>query len=144
LNEETVGQNKQRILIVDDEPGICAICKTVLTRNGYDVVVTNSAADGLAAFEEDRDGVDLFLVDVTMPGIDGIEMIHRIVRVHPHANIILMTGYSPESLLPEDMEKLCALLAKPFTPAQLIEAITRCLPKNSLSAPRIAPPGPVL
>ena len=59
--------------------------------------------------------------------MDGVEMIHQIFSLQPHTNVIVMTGYQMERMLPDDLKKLCSSISKPFTPKQLIAAILKCL-----------------
>lgn len=81
-----------RILIVDDEENVRKLLSAVLTREGYQV---NTAADGLAGlttFEEWKP--DLLLLDIRMPGLDGLSVLERIRRRHPAAKVILMTAFA--------------------------------------------------
>jgi len=50
-----------------------------------------------------------------MPVMDGIEMTREMFALKPHTNVILMTGYHAETLVPEDLKRLCSLISKPFT-----------------------------
>jgi DNA-binding NtrC family response regulator len=68
-----------------------------------------------------------------MPGMNGVEMVRKIYEVNPHSNVVLMTGYNPEFVVPADMRKGCGLLSKPFTIAQVLEAVEKCL--NSQKRP---------
>lgn len=113
------------ILVVDDDPLIRSICQKVVESNGFTSVLAENGEQGLSLFRDRHDGIALVLSDISMPVMNGIDLAHAIFEIKPHSNVILMTGYT--TLVPEDLQKLCAVLYKPFTPRQLIDAIKKCL-----------------
>jgi DNA-binding NarL/FixJ family response regulator len=87
------------VLIVDDHPGFRASARRLLSSQGYDVV--GEAADGeeaLAAAEALRP--DLVLLDVGLPGIDGLEVAASLAETLPEAVIVLVSSRDPEDLGP--------------------------------------------
>lgn len=114
------------ILVVDDDPLIRSICRKVVESHGFDPILAENGAEGLSIFRDRRVAIALVLSDISMPEMNGIEMVREMFTIQPHANIILMTGYSTHDL-PGELQKLCALIYKPFTPRQLGEAIKKCL-----------------
>ncbi len=64
-----------RILIVDDEPDMVENCVRILKPAGYECLTTTDARRGLAMLESERP--DLLLSDLKMPGVDGMELLHR-------------------------------------------------------------------
>ena len=90
----------KRILLVDDEPLILKGLKYSLEKDGYE---TESAADGEEALERFAAGnFDMVLLDVMLPGVDGIEVCQRI-REHSNVPIIMLTAKG------EDMDKILGL-----------------------------------
>ncbi|MFQ5450246.1 MAG: UDP-3-O-acyl-N-acetylglucosamine deacetylase [Nitrospinaceae bacterium] len=81
----------ERILIVDDEKNIVASLKEILTDEGYEVSV---AEDGLGALEMiQSDPPDLVLLDIWLPGMDGIEVLRTVKTYHPEIEILIMSGH---------------------------------------------------
>ena len=79
------------ILIVDDEPIIRESLGEFLTQEGFAVSVCGSAEDALALAEKTR--FDLALCDVQLPGIDGLELLHRLLKISPETFVLLITAY---------------------------------------------------
>ena len=82
---------KKHILIVDDEQNIREVCKELLEEEGYKVTL---AVDGQDALEKmDFDVFDLFLVDMAMPRMDGLELMKMIKKKQPLAVIIILENF---------------------------------------------------
>lgn len=82
-----------KILLVDDEREFVAILNRRLTRRNCSVTAVYSGKDALAQLEEDRD-VEVVILDVQMPGMDGIETLKRIKKKWPLVEVIMLTGHS--------------------------------------------------
>ncbi len=117
---------KGRILVVDDEEIVRVSCKRTLVPEGYEVDTAASGTEGLELFEKSK--YDLVLIDLKMPGIDGIEMLVNIKRQRPEQNVMIMTGYDTIEHIVESISSGAAhYLEKPFTPDTLIERINEAL-----------------
>jgi len=82
------------ILVVDDDPGTCAILRNVLRRHGYGV---HLASTGEVAIAEAREAIyDIIFIDVKLPTINGLETYTAIHEIRPEAVVIMMTGYRQE------------------------------------------------
>jgi two-component system, response regulator, stage 0 sporulation protein F len=82
----------KRILVVDDEKHICELYRSELEDEGYRVTVANSGAEALA--EVEGNPPDLIVLDVQMPGMDGIETLEKLLGRDKGIPIILNTAYS--------------------------------------------------
>ncbi|RMG57790.1 MAG: response regulator [Deltaproteobacteria bacterium] len=82
----------KKILVVDDEENIRLLYQEELSDDGYEVEVARDGEEALAKFEEFRP--DLITLDLKMPGMDGIEVLHRIREKDRSVPIILLTAYS--------------------------------------------------
>jgi CheY-like chemotaxis protein len=80
-----------RILIVDDEPNLRTLYRRDLEDDGYEVIEASSAEEGIKAFERERP--DLVVLDVRMPGMNGLEAMARILDKDRRIPIILNTAY---------------------------------------------------
>lgn len=116
-----------KILVVDDEPSVRTWCKLVLERNGFTSMLAVNGQEGLNLYSEQWADIDLVLSDIKMPVMDGVEMVRQIFKVTPHANIIVMTGFGFNDLMPDDVKKLCSSLSKPFQSQELLAEIRKCL-----------------
>jgi DNA-binding NtrC family response regulator len=114
------------ILVVDDDPLIRSICKKVVESHGFAPILAENGQEALNIFRENHEGIALVVSDVSMPVMNGIDMAQQMFAIKPHSNLILMTGYTAQLVFGE-LKDLCAMLYKPFTPRQLIEAIHKCL-----------------
>jgi len=82
-----------KILLVDDERGFVAILTQRLTKRKYSVVFTHSGKDALAQLAEDKD-IEVVILDVKMPGVDGIETLKLIKEKWPLVEVIMLTEHS--------------------------------------------------
>ena len=117
---------RRHVLVVDDEPGIRDLLARVLALAEYDVDV---APDGLSGLERmRRDSYDLLIVDLKMPGLDGLSVIREAKRHKSDLPVIIITGYSTESAAIEAVNLgVTGYLTKPFRVPQVLAAAARAL-----------------
>jgi CheY-like chemotaxis protein len=121
------GLVKARVLIVDDDSRVRDLARIVLVRAGHDVVAVAGPHDALAALTRQPD-INLLLIDVVMPEMNGYDFAAEALRIVPGAHIIFMSGFA------RDMNREPAahgFLAKPFT----IEALTNVVQQVAASSP---------
>ena len=118
--------DKGRMLIVDDEPIVRDSLGKWFAEEGYDVGVAESAAEALRRMADGR--WDLALVDIKMPGVDGIELLHRLREVDPQLMIIIMTGYaSVETAVAALKNGAYDYVTKPFDPDDIAHTVRNAL-----------------
>ena len=101
------------ILIVDDDPGICETLQSFLAGRGYEVDTTGSGHGALEAFK--RKGYDVILLDLNLPGMDGSEVLKKIMLIDQEQVVIIMTGFSSlDSAMKTVKSGAYDYLAKPF------------------------------
>jgi len=129
----------ERILVVDDEKPVREAVGLLLKAEGYRVVVAECGHAAVSAIEAFT--FDVVIVDIVMPGMNGIETIGILRQDAPGVSIIAMSGYAAGSGLAEQdffrsaMERgATCCLHKPFTREQLLDAIEFCRLSRSLVA----------
>jgi two-component system response regulator (stage 0 sporulation protein F) len=122
---------KGKILIVDDQFGIRILLNEVLQKEGYE---TFQAANGVQALEiVTKNPPDLVLLDMKIPGMDGIEILKRMKVIEKDIRVIIMTAYGELDMI-QEAKDLGALthFAKPFDIDDIRAAVKKYLPvKNS-------------
>ena len=112
------------ILIVDDEHLYRTIIKKILEDHGFTVAVAGDGAEGLEIMRTKK--IDLAIVDLEMPVMDGMEFTKWVKEINPKFPVIIVTAhakeYSPEELLAANVE---ALMQKPIETVELLKLIER-------------------
>jgi CheY-like chemotaxis protein len=129
-----------KILVIDDDAAIGMAIRALLRSESCDVVVVESGRLGLKALEQSR--FDLALIDIFMPGMDGIETIRRCHRSASTMPIVAMSGFRFRynwGTAPNYLKIACKLgatryLRKPFEPTELFAAILGCVARHGFEA----------
>lgn len=117
-----------RILVVDDEPVVHELECAVLATAGHDSVGVSSGDEAVLLLDGDGDGdFDLVMTDVTMPGLDGFGVLAHVLEHHPGLPVLLVTGAVDLSRALASAEGAAGVLYKPFTHAELHDAVARAL-----------------
>ncbi|MEC0093375.1 response regulator [Paenibacillus macquariensis] len=123
--------DKKKLLIVDDQNGIRILLTEVFGSEGYD---TFQAANGKLALElVVNESPDLVLLDMKIPGMDGLEILKRIKELNTDIKVIMMTAYGELDMIKEATD-LGALMhfTKPFDIDEMRVAVNTQLKKNVL------------
>jgi two-component system, NtrC family, nitrogen regulation response regulator NtrX len=88
LTEDSMAK---KILVIDDEPSILESLSGILSDEGFEPICAASAEEGLKIIEDDS--VDLVLLDIWMPGMDGLEALRRIKKLHDSLPVIMISGH---------------------------------------------------
>ena len=123
----------KRILVVDDQFGIRVLLQEVLEREGYEVLLAAGGADALALVKGKRP--DLVLLDMKIPGMNGLEILTGIRKLAPSQAVVMMTAYGELDLVKE-ASSLGAIghFTKPFDIDELRRFVARALGGNGDSA----------
>lgn len=114
-----------RILVVDDEPVVRELECAVLATAGHDAVGVSSGEEAVLLLG--GDGFDLVMTDVTMPGLDGFGLLGHVLEHHPGLPVLLVTGAVDLTRALASAQGAAGVLYKPFTHAELHDAVTRAL-----------------
>lgn len=117
------------VLIVEDDDDVRGLVQRMLFRSGYHVIEASSPAKALRIADAIDTTIDVLLADVVMPGMSGVELAEHIRRVRPMVPVLLMSGYSSDSL-PSGvvLPPRTSLIRKPFTAATLLGRLDRICP----------------
>jgi DNA-binding response OmpR family regulator len=114
----------QRILIVDDEPGICHVLKSVLLDEGYYVDTAMSAKEALSKLAVAP--FDLAIVDLYLPGVNGLQLAEAIRFLDPQTPVVLMTAYGTTAFeVMASHPAITAYVHKPFELDAMLAVIRR-------------------
>src|SRR5512147_181348 len=118
------------ILVVDDEPGIALLCKRILSRAGYEVICETDPRIALEHLQHTH--IELLLVDIRMPAVDGFDLISRARMALPDVAALIMTGFGTvETAIRALRQGVDGLLLKPFkTSEELLQAVQQALADN--------------
>lgn len=83
--------SKMRLLLVDDEERFLATTRILLEKRGVETLTATNGSDALAVLDEKP--IDVVILDVKMPGMDGVEVLRRIKQKHPLVEVIMLTGH---------------------------------------------------
>lgn len=118
--------SKKKILIVDDQNGIRALLKEVFNNEGY---ITYQASNGKFALEiVQTETPDIVLLDIRIPGMDGLEILKQIKIMKPHINVIMITAYGELDMSQEVINLGAAMhFTKPFDIDEIRRAVSATL-----------------
>jgi two-component system cell cycle sensor histidine kinase/response regulator CckA len=115
------------LLIVEDEPAVRNMVAATLKTEGYQLLLAGSAEEAMLVAAEHTGAIDLLLTDAVMPGKSGIELANALVAERPGLPVIVMSGYTRETLDVAGLSHAVVLVHKPFTPRELRQRIREVL-----------------
>ena len=113
--------SRPMVMVVDDEPMIRDLATAILESDGYEVRTAFDGNDAVEQFHTLHAAVQLVILDLTMPGLSGMETYRELRKISPTANVLLSSGYTAENL--QDIEGTLGLLPKPYRPVELLAAV---------------------
>jgi len=121
----------ETILIVDDEDMIITVGETILKTLGYKVMTARSGKEALEIYEENRDKIDMVILDMIMPEVGGGKTYDLLKEICPNIKVLLASGYSINGQATEILERGCGgFIQKPFRIDELSQKIREVLDKK--------------
>lgn len=117
-------EGKETVLLVDDEQSVRTVVHAVLSYRGYTVTDASDGAEALEKFREARGAIQLVLLDIQMPEMNGWDTLDRIRELDPDVPVLLLSGGASDP--PADrtsQNEAAGILHKPFASAELLRAI---------------------
>jgi two-component system, cell cycle sensor histidine kinase and response regulator CckA len=125
---EEIINGKGKILLVDDEKGVIEVCFEMLETLGYEVETASSGMEAIKILDKDPSKIDLVILDMVMPGMNGLDTYEAIRKICPDIRVLVSSGYSKEEELKEMIEKGCDdFILKPFDVVMLSEKLKAVL-----------------
>ena len=130
---------KLRVLVVDDETGLCDFISHYLKTQGFEVEVVFRAKQALEMLEQSA--FDVVLADIMMPSMDGLELLRRVKEGNQEIVVVMMTAYAS---LDKAMKAIAYgasdLLIKPFDLGQLVQVINKSVAEAQSAPTKNTPP----
>ncbi len=132
LAQDTPGTGT--ILVVDDEDVVRRMAKAALRRLGYSVLTAVNGKEAVDLYSSNPRGIDMVLLDMTMPVMGGEEALKRLLEIRPDAAVVAMSGFDEREAKQRFGSRIAGFVQKPFTPRQLgakIAAARRAMPAQA-------------
>jgi len=129
----------KQVLVVDDEPNLRRVLSAQLSRDGYDVHTAEDGAQALAVLAEHH--IDLVITDLKMPGVDGMELLRRTLKLDAELPVVMITAHGTVDNAVEAL-KLGAFdyITKPFDQGEVRTIVRKALKTRDLAAREASPP----
>ncbi len=122
----------KHILVVDDDSFVRQALCTMLTRHGCQVLAAPDGATALSMYARHQNELDLVLLDLTMPNMNGAEVLKRLRATSRQVSVVLMSGFREEELARQfSADPPAGFLAKPFKLDDLVSVLSRALGKQA-------------
>jgi two-component system cell cycle sensor histidine kinase/response regulator CckA len=121
-------QEKGTVLVVEDEEMLLNLVKDLLGSRGYTVLTATDGLQAVETYAQHRDRIDVVLIDLGLPKIDGWEAFQRMREVNPHVKVIFASGYI-DQMLRENLMNGGALdlVQKPYMPDEIVNRVREVL-----------------
>jgi two-component system, cell cycle sensor histidine kinase and response regulator CckA len=127
-DDEPVAGEGELILVVDDEASIREVNQASLETHNYRVLTACDGIEAIAHYVQRKDEIDLVLIDMMMPSMDGMTAIRTLNKINPQVKIIAVSGLLSNTQIPEPVNSnIQAFLPKPYTAKELVRTIHQVL-----------------
>jgi two-component system, cell cycle sensor histidine kinase and response regulator CckA len=121
----------ESILLVEDDYDLRKLSKDLLVMEGYKVLEARDAEEAMGFARAEGLAIHLLLTDIVMPGLNGRDLAETVLTLRPELKVVFMSGYAPETMMPDGGWPESAFLEKPFTAAKLLTKV-----RTALDAPQ--------
>jgi len=126
--KDDIHRGHETILLVDDEDTILDVGEEILKELGYTVVRAKGGIEAVKAYRENRDTIDMVILDMIMPDMGGGEVYDQLKELNPEIKVLLSSGYSIDTMATEIMNKGCnGFIQKPFNVGRISQKIREIL-----------------
>ena len=126
--ENKIVQGSETILLVDDEDIVITVGKAMLEKLGYCVITAQSGEQAVKIASETENKIDLMILDLIMPGMDGSKTFNKIREIRPDLPVILSSGYSINGQAADVLKRGAnSFIQKPFDLSRLLQVTRKIL-----------------
>ncbi len=119
------------ILVVDDEKLVRDTVKNMLEIGGFNTLLASNGEEAIKIYNKNKEKIDMVLLDMTMPIMDGEETFRELRRINPDVKVLLSSGYNEKDILERFIGKgLAGFIQKPFVSSTLLQIINSILEKE--------------
>ena len=121
---EQEGERVKRLLVIEDDLAVGRIIERVAARDGYEVELVSDPLEGLRRLKESGSEYGVVVVDLTLPGMSGDELVRRAQALGVTAPVVVVSGLGePHARAACKAASVDAFVSKPFTPSRLLAAM---------------------
>jgi two-component system cell cycle sensor histidine kinase/response regulator CckA len=118
------GNGPETVLVVDDEEMVIEVIEDLFQLLGYRVLKAESGKEALEVYEENKEEIDMVVLDMIMPGMGGGEIYDRMKALNPQVKVLLSSGYTLDGQAAEILNRGCnGFIQKPFKIRELSEKL---------------------
>ncbi len=126
--ETELSRGTGKIIIIDDEEMILEVGEAMLMELGYDVIIAQGGNRGVQIVEQEGKNIDLIILDLVMPGMDGEKTFHKIREYNKEVPVILASGYATDEITAQVLKEGCSgFIQKPFSMSELSQKVKAAL-----------------
>jgi len=130
---------KAKIIVIDDDESICRLCQKIFEREGYAAAFFTQSLDAVDRLKKEH--FDVALIDLSMPGKNGIEVIKDIKVISEDTSVLVMSAFPTVESVVESMKLgVCDYISKPFEIQDLSEKVRQCLQEHKFTCDIRDPP----
>jgi CheY-like chemotaxis protein len=124
-------EGQETVLIVDDEAAVLEICGEMLKRLGYSVLTAITGEEAIARFKAEKDDIDLVILDLVMPGINGEGVYSHLTELKPDIPVLIASGYALEDQARKLLSRGAAgFIQKPYSVMDLSRKVRQVLSES--------------
>jgi PAS domain S-box-containing protein len=133
VEEQTTSMGNETILIVEDEEMLALLLSSIISDQGYNVLIAKDGMEGVRIFQENYSNIDLVLSDMGLPKLGGYEMFMKMKEIRTDVTAILASGYFDPNLKKELLAAGAKdFIQKPYVPELILQRIREILDENKL------------
>jgi PAS domain S-box-containing protein len=129
-NPEKACRGTETVLLVDDEPMIRNLGRTILQQYGYRVLLAEDGQGAVELYPRHPERIDLVILDLTMPRLSGSDTFQRLLEIDPQVRVLFASGYSAEHAPVLEHDRIVGFIGKPYRPADLARMVRAALDRK--------------
>ena len=126
MDDEKRQAQQKIVLVIDDEAPVREAVADVMEMIGVQVLAAENGRVALTLYQEYMADIELVLLDLSMPGLSGLETLGKLRQLNPQAKVIISSGYSAQDTVPA-VDEITVFLQKPYDVNNLIKFVSNFL-----------------